>query len=234
MKYNIITVCNEEYSSFIKLFANSLFELVDNEYINKIIVFDTGLSGETKDYLSCFPRFEIKQTEIKTNSLKIHDEGWRQNTYSKTKFLLDTLKQELIPTIMIDSDCIFLENFEDLLDYEKDFSVCSRNRKGFSKYIGSFFAALNVNKSIDFLEKWIENIDFLQQTTELKHCESPALVKTINETNFKVQEIPEVIISAVFPNKNSRIIHLKSDYYAKTVKERLSLPHAVPYVRRYL
>ena len=234
MKYNILTVCNEDYAPFIKLFVNSMFELIDISNVEKVFIFNTGLSQETINYLNSFPKVEIVKTDIYAGSSKIHDEGWKKNTYSKTKFLLETLEKTKSPTLMIDSDCIFVEDFEDLLNFEKDFSVCVRDRKGFSRYIGSFFAATNVENSIAFLKKWIENIELLQNTTDMKHCESPALVKTVDETDFQVLEIQEQIISAVFPDSSSKIIHLKSDYYAITVEQRLNLKHAQPFVRRYL
>jgi len=234
MKYNILTVCNEDYAQFIKLFVNSMFELIDISNVEKVFIYNTGLSKETIEYLNNFPKVVVVKTDIEAASSKIHDEGWKTNTYSKTKFLLETLEETKVPTVMIDSDCIFVEDFEDLLDFQKDFSVCVRNRKGFSRYIGSFFAALDVEKSIDFLKKWIINIDALQRTTKMKHCESPALVKSVDETDFKIQEIQEQIISAVFPDNSSRIIHLKSDHYAITVEQRLNLKHARPFVRRYL
>ena len=135
---------------------------------------------------------------------------------------------------MIDSDCIFVSSFEDLFDWEADVVVCDRQREGFSKHIGSFFAALNVEKSKKFVVEWIKNVQRLQETTDMKHCESPALSKTVEEGAFKVQELAEQQISAVFPDLSSRIYHLKSDYYALTIEARLNLPHAVPSVKRYL
>ena len=234
MKYNIITVANENYKDFLKLFVNSLFENVDFNSINRIYIFDTGLSKETKDYVDLFPSVEIVDTQMSIDSKEIHDEGWAKNTYSKTKFLKDILEKDSLPTFMIDSDCIFIEGFEDLIDNEKDFVACSRDRQGFSRHIGSFFGALNVEKSLSFLDKWISNIAHLQKEGKLKHCESPALSKTISETDFAVQEVEEILVSAVFPTDVSRIIHLKSDYYATTVPQRLNLPHAIPFNRRYL
>jgi hypothetical protein len=135
---------------------------------------------------------------------------------------------------MIDSDCIFVSTFESILDTTVDVLACSRTREGFSRHIGSFFGAIDVEKSKEFLEKWIANVAHLQSTTDLKHCESPALSKTISEEDYKVQELPEQVISAVFPDASSRIYHLKSDYYATTVEQRLALPHAAPFVERYL
>ena len=119
-------------------------------------------------------------------------------------FLLNTIKETRLPTFMIDSDCIFVENFEKIINFDSDFVACARNRDGFSRHIGSFFGAINVDKSVEFIEKWITNINLLQETTDLKHCESPALSKTISENDYKIQEVPEQVISAVFPDDDSK------------------------------
>jgi len=234
MNYNILAVANEDYKEFVKVFVNSLFENYDLINVDNIFIFDTGLSKETIDYLCRFPKVTIKETEVVSKSSEIHDEGWRSSTYSKTRFLLDTIKQYPTPCFMIDSDSIFVGNFDHLIDWEADIVACNRDREGFSKHIGSFFGAINIERSIEFIEKWIANLEFLQKNSNLKHCESPALSKTIQENDFKLQEIPEQIVSAVFPDEDSLIYHLKSDYYAKTIEARLQLPHALPYTRRYL
>ena len=135
---------------------------------------------------------------------------------------------------MIDSDCIFSSTFDDVLDFDVDIIACSRDREGFSRHIGSFFGAIDVATAKTFLRKWIANIQYLQDNTELKHCESPALSKTIQESpGTQLQEVPEQIISAIAPDATSRIYHLKSDYYAVTIEQRLALPHAQPFVQRY-
>ena len=234
MKHNILTVANEGYADFGKLFLNSLFENVDLQQVDKILVYDTGLSPETAEYYNYFPKVEVIQTGADYKSNEIHDKGWKENTYSKTKYLLEALEERKLPTLMIDSDCIFAASFDDLIDKETDIVVCFRNREGFSKYIGSFFGAINVEKSKDFLSKWIKNVELLQDTTEMKHCESPALSKTIDEETIVAQELPEQTISATFPDSTSLIYHLKSDYYATTIEQRLSLPHSTPFRKRYL
>jgi len=234
VKHNILTVANENYREFLMLFINSLFEFGYLQDTETIYVFDTGLSEDTRIYLNHFPKVKVIDSGFTTESQQIHDEGWKKNTYSKTTFLKQILSETQIPTFMIDSDSIFVQNFLDLIDTECDIIACRRDRPGFSKYIGSFFGAINVEQSLIFIDEWIENINLLQETTDLKHCESPALAKTIAENNFKVQELPEQVISAVFPSDESRILHLKSDHYALTVKDRLNLQHAQPFVQRYL
>ena len=235
MRYNILTVINEGYAPFGRLFINSLFEYVDLKNVDTILIYDTGLSEETRQYLNYFPKVEIVSTGANFISRGIHDEGWKENTYSKTKYLLESLEKTNTPTLMVDSDCIFVSCFEDIVDFETDVIACSRARPGFSRHIGSFFGAMNVESSKAFLANWIRNVEFLQQNTDLKHCESPALSKTIEENQeYKIQELPEQLVSAVFPDATSRIYHLKSDHYATTISQRLQLPHAKPFTERYL
>jgi len=234
MNYNILTVVNEGYAEFGKLFLTSLFENVDLVNVENILVYDTGLSQETKEFYNSFPKVEIIETGADYSSAAIHDEGWKENTYSKTKYLLESLEKYALPTFMIDSDCIFTAAFEELVEWDTDMIACRRNRRGFSQHIGSFFGAINVENSKKFLLKWIENVKTLQETTDMKHCESPALSKTITEGSFKIQELPEQVVSAIWPDQTSLILHLKSDHYATTVEQRLSLPHAAPYRKAYL
>lgn len=235
MKYNILTVINEGYAPFGRLFINSLFENIDLKNVQCIQIYDTGLAETTREYMNYFPKVEIISTGANFTSSGIHDEGWKENTYSKTKYLLQSLEKSGTPTLMVDSDCIFVSCFEDVIDFDADVLACSRARPGFSRHIGSFFGALNVESSKSFLNKWIENVDFLQENTDLKHCESPALSKTIDENKeYKVQEVPEQVVSAVFPDAESLIYHLKSDHYATTIDQRLQLPHAKPFTERYL
>jgi hypothetical protein len=233
MRYNLLTVINEGYAQFGKLFLNSLFEHINLSNVEKIYVYDTGLQSETVEYFNYFPKVEVVTTGADFKSSQIHDSGWKANTYSKTKYLLGCLEATGLPTLMIDSDCIFVAPFEQLIDKDADVVACSRTRPGFSRHIGSFFGAINVEKAQQFLHKWIANIERLQETTDLKHCESPALSKTIEEEQFMVQELPEQAISAVFPDASSLIYHLKSDHYAVSIEQRLSLPHAAPFCQRY-
>ena len=238
MKYNIVTVLNESYKDFGKLFVASAFENIDLNNVAKIYVFDVGLSEETKNYLEEFPRVEVVATEIKTESNNIHDEGWKKSTYSKTRFLLDVLIRDGIPTVMVDSDCIFVREFWDILEFgDFDIVATGRTRQGFSKHIGSFFAANNASKkTLSFMQRWIDNLEELQKNQNIKHAESPALSKTIEEmkSELEILVVPERVVSAIGLFPESRILHLKSDHYAKTIQERLSLPYAQYFVKAYL
>ena len=234
-KYNIITVLNEDYMGFGILFFNSLFDNVDLENINNIYIFDTGLQPKSKEYLNFFPKVNFVETDKKTKFKKMHDKDWQENVYSKTEYLLATIKKDNLPTIMIDSDCIFVYDFMDLIDKNKDFVATRRNRSGFSNHIGSFFVINNVDKAQEFLQDWIEEI----KKGNEKHKESPALSRVINTGKYNVGELKEEIISYFGRHTvddvpdNVRIIHMKSDAGLETIDKRMRQPHVFKYVQRY-
>ena len=233
MKYNIVTTLNSDYMPFGILFIGSLFDNVDFDSINKIYIFDTGLRPLDLNYLKLFPKVEVEETTHKTQNVKMHDEQWQKNVYSKTSFLLQVIKKDKLPTIMIDSDCIFVSDFFDLLDDSKDFILCERARAGFSKYIGSFFVAHNVKKAEEFISDWIGEI---KKGTE-KHKETPALSR-VAEKYENIGILPEQQVSyfsfdGQMPTRDARIIHLKSDAGRETIEKRIHQPHTVEYVRRY-
>ena len=98
MKYNILTVINEGYATFGKLFINSLIENVNLINVEKIYVYDTGLSPETIAYFNYFPKVVVVDTGSNFTSSGIHDKGWADNTYSKTTYLLDVLEKSNLAT----------------------------------------------------------------------------------------------------------------------------------------
>ena len=233
MKYNIVTTLNNDYMPFGILFINSLFDNIDLDSINKVYVFDTGLQENDIRYLELFPKVQVEKTPHNTEKVKMHDEQWQKNVYSKTSFLLQVIKKDKLPTVMIDSDCIFVSDFFDLLDTSKDFILCERARAGFSKHIGSFFVVHNVKKAEDFISDWIKEIEKGNE----KHKESPALSR-IAEKYDNLGTLPEQQVSyfsfdSQMPTRDARILHLKSDAGRETIEKRLHQPHTVEYVRRY-
>jgi len=231
VRYNILTVLNEGYAQFGRLFINSLFDNIDLDSIDTIYIYDTGLSSNSKKYLSLFPKIKIVDAGFIALSEDIHDKGWQKNTYSKTRFLKEVLVETGIPTIMIDADCVFKCEFIKLLDSNTDLTVCRRTRPGFSNHLGSFFAANNITKSINFLDKWIDRIE----NSEGKHKESPALSYVLENQNIlKIQELDESVISALGDSSDVRIFHLKSDSGLETIERRINQPHLIPYIYRYL
>jgi len=248
MKYNIVTVSNESYKVFLKVFLKSLFDNADSDNLNSVFVFDTGLSDHSKEELSINEKIQFVPTDISAESSGIHDEGWAKNTYSKTKFLFYVLNSTREPSLLIDVDSVFQSNFEEKINWGADFSVCLRGRgHHICDYIGSFFGAINSNASLLFLQVWMLQLKVMTQTKEIgdlkgekfrgfNHFESPSLSNCIKNFGpfLNFQELEEDEVSCVKENSSAKIYHLKSDGFALTIEERLELHYAKHLVDKYV
>tara|TARA_Y100001938_G_C8099750_1_gene440754 strand:- start:6578 stop:7336 length:759 start_codon:yes stop_codon:yes gene_type:complete len=252
MKYNIVTVSNEGYKDFLKVFLSSLFDNADSDNLESVFVFDTGLSEETKKNLEAVSdKIQFVPTDLKAESSAVHDEGWAKNTYSKTKFLFYSLNSTQQPCFLIDVDSVFQSNFEKEINWDSDFSVCWRgDNHPISDHLGSFFGAINVAKSLLFLKIWMMQLGIVTRDKELfelkgidwslrynmNHLESPSLSYCIKSFNgfFDYHNVEENKISCVKTNPLAKIYHLKSDGFALTIQERLNLPYAKKLVDKYV
>jgi hypothetical protein len=256
MKYNVMTVLSDNYLVFGKLFINSIFENIDNNNINKILIVDTGLTEKTKQYMLDFPKVEIIPTLDMQASTKIHDKAWESKTYSKSTYLLDYIKgaEPFYPTILFDSDVIFYRDFFDILNSkahkDSDVIACERNQIGrapghvaTSTHIGCFIC-IKSRKAIPFVEYWISTLTESLNNgvpSGILAKESPALSKAIKEfdSNIKITNIDERVIANIETKiedgfDDYRVYHLKSDYMYLTVKARVRQPRALPYLEKYL
>ena len=235
-KYNIFTVCNREYSPFLGLFLCSLYDNVDLQPVQNIIVVDFGIESNIKEYLSkTFPKILFIDSNEKVGSNAIHDAGWSKVTYSKVPYLRDSCENTQLPTLMVDVDSVFVGNITQRVQgYSGDFVVCDRDRDGFSKYIGSYFMVLDPQKSTEFLSRWEKETN----TGKEKHKESPALSRLVlNNSEYNFIEEPEEIVSnfsfSQALNSSAYIMHLKSDAGLETVQKRLTQAKVQPYINRY-
>lgn len=248
-KYNIFTVSNEGYSPFLKMLLGSIVDKVDLERINKIIVADTGLSENTKNYIRQFPKLEIYNTNVSTHYSRIHDDDWKKNVYSKAKFLLGSIEAEpqFTSTIMIDVDCIIVGDFIELLDENADVIACLRNQAGrtpghqaTSSHIGSFFV-VNKENCKEFMKYWIDEIPKITTIgPDGKRIpqESPALSNAcdIFKKKIRIVDLDERVIANIEgdPPPFARLYHLKSDWQFPTIEKRITQPRAMYYAGRYL
>jgi hypothetical protein len=245
MKYNILTVLSENYHEFGKLFTNSLSENIGLDNINEIMIYDTGLSKKSIDYYLTFSKVKVTKTNDTENSLRVHDGQWENKTYSKPKYLLDYIEgqKSFYPTILIDCDVIFLENFFDLIDEKADIVTCRRNSAGravghiaSSTHIGCF-VCINNKERVDFIKDWISTLNENIKYNIHMQKESPALSDTIARyaDKFLISDIDERIIANIEhkPPLQARVLHLKSDAGIMTVDTRIRQPKALPWYNRY-
>jgi hypothetical protein len=224
MKYNILTVSNQDYFPFLELFIKSLYQNADTDNLISVYIFDTGLSEESKDFLSNFNKNIIIETGHKTQHKKLHDSDWCLNTYSKMDYLYQVIENTKTPSFMIDVDSVFQRSFESIINPFADIVACYRPNNNISSHIGSFFGGIDYSKTIIFIQIWKQ---YLTTITDFKHKESPALSKVVNTfQGFKIQHIYEKDVSCVEDNDDAFIYHLKSDGFAQTIPERINLDYS--------
>lgn len=231
MRYNIITVINSDYFVFGKIFVNSFYDNINLNNIHKLYIYDTGLSDEDKRYLSGFPQLEIVSSLLNTKFVKLHDKDWCKNVYSKTSFLHQVIEKDLLPTIMIDSDCLFLNDFFNLIPKKFDFVACSRGKKACTPYIASFFVINSIEKAAAFINDWHKEMRYVIRTFK----ESPALCKLISKGIYNVGFIPEELISFTGTDitEKVKIVHMKSTRELQTIEQRINQPHLIKYIEKY-
>lgn len=224
MYYSIITTCDKGYFSFLKRLIDSVFSICDEEYIKNFLVVNTGLTqDQTKYLLDKSEKVSIIKTNINTNfEGGIWGKDWATNVGSKTVTLYETLKELDHSLLMLDADMEVLRDLKDLKNYGGDIQVCYRPNNS-TKYIGSYFFALNPPKALPFVKKWK---DITLKSDKSKAFESPALVRTIEEDINKLQvvELPQNLVNVVSKDlltEDSFLIHYKSKALDKTLEETL-------------
>jgi hypothetical protein len=224
-KINIYTVLNSAYWKFGKIFIDSLYDKVDLNKIHKIYISDTGLDQDQIEYLKSKSEIEIIDSNISTNfEGGTWSEEWHQVVTSKTKVLKDIISKNGHPTVMIDADCLFLDDISDLIDTKYDLQICHRDHH--IPYLGSF-VSINNKSGIDFINQWIQNIKATAKLDKDGHLvarESPALSETVKEmrTEFKIQDISEYVVSATHKDMLSdktKIVHFKGSSKASDIGE---------------
>ncbi len=214
MYYNIFTIANSGYFKFCRIFVESLHKNLDLAKINKIFIGDTGLTKNELKYLSMYDKIEVVSTDYISKDTSLWGEDWLNVVGFKTKLLRELVKKEEVPIVMIDLDCMFVNDFHDLVfgifADENPIKVCYRKEHPIP-YIGSFVSIGDKEKGINFLDKWIEKIENWDGVPK----ESPALSQLCEEVN--VCELDEKIICAYCDSKEMeewavKIVHFKSRY----------------------
>ena len=224
MYYSIITTCDKGYFSFLKRLIDSVFSICDEEYIKNFIVVNTGLAQDQTKYLvDKSEKVSIIETNINTNfEGGIWGKDWAINVGSKTVTLYETLKELDHSLLMLDADMEVLRDLKDLKNYGGDIQVCYRPNNS-TKYIGSYFFALNPLKALPFVKKWK---DITLKSDKSKAFESPALVRTIEEfkNQINIVELNEELVNVYKSSllvEDSFLIHYKSDSLDKTLENTL-------------
>jgi len=188
-KYSIFTLTDSKYFLFTEVFLKSLFSKLNLELIEKVYVCDQGLEPQQRKFVESFDKVEIVNPveKIEGQTGLVWDKVWLEKVGSKTQNLLKLVNENPEPIVMIDIDSMFIKDFYDLLDFEKDIQIAHRPLQDPS-YIASF-VSINKKTCIEFIEDWIRNISRISKIP----YETKALALTLNElnhSNFQVGQLP--------------------------------------------
>lgn len=223
MKYNILTVASKSYFPFLDIFLNSLFKNADLEKINKIYVVLMDF-GVYKDELIKSDKIVYIDDDTKDEYKGVHSDGWYKNTKMKTHYLREVL--DMIPQdeslVLIDSDVLVLKDFSHIIN--KTYDVQITEMSAGSHISGSKVEILNIacfmifneiNKSKKFLEKWLDNIQFLISDNRKKPHETPAMNLVLQDLEFmkdiKMESLDDRIVCSDLRIFNNTLnLHFKS------------------------
>ena len=218
-QYSIFTVTDESYKYYTEVFFKSLNK-INMDLVKNVYVCDQGMSEGQRDFVKSFDKVQIINPVNKINEKTeiVWDETWLKKVGSKTENLLKLVEDNEEPIVMIDVDSMFIKDFYDLLDFDKDVQVAHRP-PNFPDYIASF-VCINKKTGIDFINRWIKNINNLPQAPK----ETRALCNTISEfknsvNEFEIGDLPVEQIhfygqESDCEKNDTRVAHFKG--YSKT------------------
>lgn len=231
--YEVMTVCNGDFFFFLKGLLSSLSL---NCSPNTINVGDMGLSEKQASWArnlpyKSSPPVELFEASAKTSYGGDWSKDWKRTVSEKTAQLRRLLEEKRTgkrvdcPLVLMDSDCIAIKDFKELIDKSKDVQVCSRKHKMTPvPYLGSFAVFNNPEKGVEFVDEWIDQIAERNNKNPGKASESPALGDAVHKMSERVSigEIDEYLVSGYSQKdlkKGSYIIHFKSEGLTKTIRE---------------
>jgi len=213
---NILTVMNEDYCPYGRIFFESLSSLSDYKRIETVYIINTGIKKETaSEFLSKYDRINFVNSEVDHLKTSHNTEDWREIVATKVKGLASLVSAGNSPICMIDIDCFFKDDFIDEINFNADINVCKRKNPAVFRWpvvmthIASFFCVNNKDRGLDFLNMWIEKMS----TMEDNHIETPALCELIPSVSdrFQIEHLDQDVISSNVLTDQSKIIHLKGE-----------------------
>lgn len=245
MKYNIFFSLNSSYFPYGKMFIRSLYEVLNLSKVDKVIIADTGLTKEQRDFFFSFNKVELLETNLKAdfNDGGTWGDGWQSIVTSKAKNLYKALIKYKTTTVMIDADCIFTQDITRIISGE-DIQLCYRgDEKPDNPYLGSYAVFKPTEKSYKFLDVWIT---FIDSNSSTRAKESPMLAKAVNEIGKDfIENIPRKLVSCYTKDEYDKstvkpfIVHFKGGSLSSSVeadiKKRIYGTHGFDkLVKKYL
>ena len=227
-KYSIVSVVNKEYEKFARVFLKSAIEKINLENILEICILNTGLSDKVVEELSLLSdKIRIIKHTENINSDSSWDDGWQKNVLLKTEFVKNYIKENKLPTFMVDIDSMFLNDIFEINNFDVDVVLCDRSDLwGGMPFIASFVGFLNVDKSLQFLNEWITE---MKNISGFETKETPALnIMARKGEHYKIGRLSHKVIGLYHENslnEETRIVHFKGggDSQKKTKDEAVMI-----------
>lgn len=226
-KYDIYFVLNSAYMKFGRIFLESLYDKVNMDNVRYIYLSDTGLNDIDKKYVESFDNVKIVNSGIVTDFKGgSWGEDWHKTVASKTIILKELLNHNELPIVMVDGDCMFVDDIETLIDDKYDLQICHRPNVPHCPYLASFVVLQPNQKAKVFLDKWIQIIENTKviENGMVRAKESPALGFTVDKLSNEVsiQNVSFDVVS-VTESKNitseTKIVHFKGSSLSKDFDE---------------
>lgn len=223
-QYSIFTTVNDAYFPFIDIFINSALKNCNKDNLKSIYVSDIGLNYNFCNYLKSKDKVILLQYDkLSEKFTGVHDNCWTKSVSQKTKNLNSFLKTTNIKEslILIDSDTFVLKDLAVCIDKNFDILATTMADGGhlgasgvYIEQIASFLVMNDMTKSKIFLNKWIENIKWLQDNKKRPPHETPGMNMTLKqlEESIKFGYLSDNIVCAdqtIF--NNTLTIHFKSN-----------------------
>ena len=229
MKYSVYFTLNSSYIKFGRIWIESLHDKVNMNNVKNIFISDTGLKRKDREYFLNFDKVKIVDSGVISNFDEgTWGKGWHQSVTSKTKVLKELVKNNEEPIVMVDGDCMFLNDISHLINTDYDLQICHRphlEQLGVA-HLASF-VSINNKKCLDFIDEWIDEIkktSIVDEQGKVKAKETPSLSRVVrnNINNYNIQNIPENWVSVMRLNEvteNSVIAHFKGSDISNTFDE---------------
>lgn len=232
---NILTVCNEQYSTYIQPFIRSL-EYTDLSPVTLYVV-DAGMSDSTikrltkhRDWCDTVDRLEVIKSNVNTVNAPVHSAEWREVVRLKLTNALKLVQKNVLPLLVIDVDCIFARPMlGDIGSIYSDIAICEMNKHfinmdgHFLKYIACMMYFKN-SKSKLFIENSLKIMDVIKGV----HIETPSINRELS-----IQASlgwPEYTMSPLLEYdwcspewvQTAKTLHFRSHGTKKTILERVA------------
>tara|TARA_B100000575_G_C23139528_1_gene662809 strand:- start:2822 stop:3571 length:750 start_codon:yes stop_codon:yes gene_type:complete len=227
-QYNLVSVCNKQYTPFLKVFLGSALNILDSEKLNKIYILDTGVEKKTKDFFSSIDYIEFIDSKSTFESEKPWDDGWKKNVLMKTQFTKDILKKDNLPTMMVDIDSMFIQEISDLMEHECDIMVC--NRASFSPnfpIIASYVGFFDVEKGISFLDLWMDDMKLPTQHSTVETPSLNNIVRKNDKTNYFKMMYTDFSVVGLYRythiHDQTKILHFKGGGFSEGKETKVAI-----------